>query len=53
MKEIRKPYQNDFEYILGMIQNAKVAANYQANMFVIEHYWSIGKYVCEKTKNDG
>lgn len=53
MAEIINVPNEDFDSILQMIYSAKQKAEYQVNTTIIDLYWEIGQYVCNKTKNDG
>ena len=50
--EITK-YSNDFERIVKIIERAKSRAIRAVNAEMIDMYWQIGKYISEKTGNDG
>ncbi len=50
--EITK-YSNDFERIIKIIERAKSRAIRAVNAEMIDMYWQIGKYISEKTRNDG
>lgn len=52
MSDIVK-YENDFQKIVSIIENAKIRAIKAVNTELIEMYWQIGKYISEKSKNDG
>ena len=44
---------NDFEKIIAIIEQSKARAIKAVNAEMIEMYWQIGKYINEKTANDG
>ena len=46
-------YNNDFENIIAIIEQSKTRAIKAVNREMIEMYWQIGKYISEKTNNDG
>ena len=46
-------YNNDFENIIAIIEQSKTRAIRAVNAEMIEMYWQIGKYISEKTDNDG
>lgn len=46
------PYENDFEEIILIIENAKARAMKAVNIELIEMYWQIGKYISEKASAD-
>jgi len=52
MSDIIK-YENDFQKIVSIIENAKIRAIKAVNTELIEMYWQIGKFISEKSKNDG
>lgn len=52
MSDIVK-YDNDFQKIVSIIENAKIRAIKAVNTELIEMYWQIGKFISEKSKNDG
>ena len=43
-----KPFENDFEEILTIIESAKQRAMKAVNTELIEMYWQIGKYISER-----
>ena len=52
MSDIIK-YENDFQKIVSIIENSKIRAIKAVNTELIEMYWQIGKFISEKSKNDG
>ena len=46
-------YENDFNNIISIIENAKLRAIKAVNTEMIEMYWQIGKYISEKVEKDG
>ncbi len=46
-------YENDFNTIISIIENAKLRAMKAVNTEMIEMYWQIGKYISEKVEKDG
>ncbi len=46
-------YNNDFENIIAIIECSKKRAIKAVNAEMIEMYWQIGKYISEKTANEG
>lgn len=46
-------HQNDFANVYSMITDARSRAWQQVNKFLIELYWNIGRYVCDKVEKDG
>lgn len=44
---------NDFKKIIAIIEQSKARAIKAINAEMIEMYWQIGKYISEKTANDG
>ncbi len=46
-------YENDFNNIISIIENAKSRAIKAVNTEMIEMYWQIGKYISEKVEKDG
>ena len=53
MGEVTIINADEFDPILQMIYSAKQKAQYQVNTTVIDLYWEIGKYVCDKAQTDG
>lgn len=53
MKDVKIIPKEEFDPILHLIYSAKQKAEYQVNTTIIDLYWQIGEYVCEKVKNDG
>lgn len=53
MSEIEPIYVRDFESIRQIIEQARSEAAYKVNETVINLYWDIGKFVSQKTKQDG
>ncbi len=47
------PETNEFSEIVSIIDNARTRALKAVNTELIEMYWQIGKYISEKTENDG
>lgn len=45
--------KEDFDPVMQLIYSAKQKAEYMVNTTVIELYWSIGRYVAEKSQRDG
>ena len=46
-------YNDDFKNIISIIELSKARAIKAVNAEMIEMYWQIGKYISEKTANDG
>lgn len=46
-------YSNDFNNIIEIIERAKSRAIRAVNAEMIDMYWQIGKYISEKTSDDG
>ena len=46
-------FGKDFENIVAIIEQSKIKAIKAVNAELIEMYWQIGKYISEKTANDG
>lgn len=42
------PYENDFEEIVAIIENAKQRAMQAVNTTLIDMYWQIGRFISEK-----
>ena len=53
MKDVKIIPKEEFDPILHLIYSAKQKAEYQVNTTIIDLYWQIGEYVCEKVKNEG
>lgn len=53
MGEIINVPNEDFDPILQMIYSAKQKAEYQVNTTIIDLYWEIGQYVCNKANDEG
>lgn len=53
MDDIKTMSNNEFDPILQMIYKAKQKAEYQVNTTIIDLYWEIGKYLCDKTEREG
>ena len=53
MKNIVEISSEEFDPILQMIYSAKQKAERQVNTTIIDLYWEIGKYVCDKTIKEG
>lgn len=43
----------DFDFVLGLIDSARMRAVASVNTTLIELYWSIGEYISRKTADDG
>ncbi|MBQ4415145.1 MAG: hypothetical protein II861_03510, partial [Methanomicrobium sp.] len=48
MKDVKIIPKEEFDPILHLIYSAKQKAEYQVNTTIIDLYWQIGDYVCEK-----
>jgi len=46
-------HQNDFANVYSMIADAQSRAWRQVNKILIDLYWNIGRYVCDKVEKDG
>ncbi|MBR5427260.1 MAG: DUF1016 family protein [Clostridia bacterium] len=46
-------YDNEFDSIIAIIEKSKMRAIRAVNKEMIEMYWQIGKYLSEKSENDG
>jgi len=46
-------HQHDFANVYGMIVNSQSRAWQQVNKVLIDLYWNIGRYVCEKIEKGG
>lgn len=46
-------YNSDFENIIAIIEQYKMRAIKAVNAELIEMYWQIGKFLSEKTENEG
>lgn len=46
-------YSNDFDNIIAIIEKSKMRAIRAVNAEMIEKYWQIGRYLSEKSNNDG
>lgn len=46
-------HQHDFANVYGLITKAQSRALQQVNKVLIDLYWNIGRYVCEKVEKDG
>ncbi len=53
MNELESAYVDDFEKIRQIIEQARHEAAYKVNETIISLYWNIGRFVSEKTQQDG
>lgn len=53
MNDMAMIQTDEFDPILQMIYAAKQKAEYQVNTTIIDLYWEIGRYICNKAQKEG